>query len=78
MSFTKGLYFIFDPDMTGFSKNCHHIIKIAAEVLSPDGIQVNYVKFHYLVWPPGDITPIITQLTGILNGIVEKCHFMWL
>ena len=37
LSLTKGVYVIFDLNMTGLSKNWHHIIEISEEVLAPDG-----------------------------------------
>ena len=53
---------------------CHYIIQIAAEVLAPDGTCVNNGKFHSLVRPPGNIPPIITELTGTLNGDMDGCQ----
>ena len=71
VSITKGLYVIIDIETIELSKTCHHIIKIDVEFLTPYGTCVNNGKFNSLVKPTKNINPIITKLTGILNGDVE-------
>ena len=74
VSLTKGLYAVFDIKTEGLSKFCHHIINITAEVLALDRTRINNSKFHSLVRTPVNIPPIITELTGILNGDVADCQ----
>ena len=59
--------------MTGFSKKCHHIIKIAAGVLALGRTRFNHGHFHSLVRTPINIPPIITQLMSISNGDMAGC-----
>ena len=74
MSLAKGKYVFFNLETTGFSNIFHHIVKISAEVLAPNGTRIKNGKFQSLVRPPGNIPPIITQLTGITDSDVEDCQ----
>ncbi len=64
------IYIVFDLETTGFSKERHHIIEIACEMLYFDGTQVPSGKFSALVRPPYPIPYYIQQLTGIVDEMV--------
>ena len=66
------IYVIFDLETTGFSKDRHHIIEIAAKILGPDSTPVDNGTFHSLVRPPSPIPGMITELTGISNEDVAR------
>jgi DNA polymerase III epsilon subunit-like protein len=64
------LYVVFDLETTGFSKERHEIIEIAAQILAPDGRIVDDV-FKSFIKPHNPIPAIISELTGIRNEDVE-------
>ena len=66
------LYVIFDLETTGFSRDRHHVIEIAAKILAPDATPVENGTFHSFVRPPSPIPPMITELTGISNEQVAS------
>ena len=65
------LYIVFDIETTGFSKDRHHIIEIAAQTLAPNGEAIEGETFKSFVKPPTPIPPQISELTGITNRDVS-------
>lgn len=64
------LFVVFDLETTGFSKERHHIIEIACEILAGNGKRVSDAQFSALIRPPTPIPGFITELTGITNEMV--------
>ena len=74
VSFTKGIYVVFNIKTTGISNIWRYIIKNSATFFAPDETGVNIGNFHSLLRSPRKIPFIITKLTGILKGDVEYCQ----
>ena len=66
------LYVVFDLETTGFSKESHHIIEIAAQILAPNGAPIDNAAFQSYARPPTTIPAAITELTGISNQDVTN------
>ena len=68
----KCYYIIFDIETTGFSKNHHEIIQLAAKILDENGDLLFNSSFNSLVKPNNRINDTISTLTGITNKAVAS------
>jgi DNA polymerase III alpha subunit (gram-positive type) len=65
------LYFVFDLETTGRSRQRDKIIELAAVILDEDGIEIEDASFSQFVKPRNPIPPFITELTSITNDDVS-------
>jgi DNA polymerase III epsilon subunit-like protein len=70
----KALYVVFDLETTGRSRQRDEIIKVAAQILDPNGIPLEDAIFLELVKPNAAIPPFITELTSITNDSVSTAE----
>ena len=70
----KVLYVVFDLETTGRSRQHSEIIKLAAQILDPNGIPVEDAIFSELIKPNTPIPPLITELTTITNDMVSTAE----
>jgi DNA polymerase III epsilon subunit-like protein len=67
----KVLYVVFDLEITGRSPQRDKIIKVAAQILDPNGIPLEDATFLELVKPNAAILSFITELITITNENVS-------
>ena len=65
------VYVVIDLETTGFSRTLDHIIEIALEVLTYEGIAVEDGNYSSLVRPPRPVPNVVSQLTGISDDMVK-------
>ena len=65
-------YVVFDIETTGFSIQRNEIIQIAAKIIDNEGDELEDGSFSSLVKPKGQISHIISSLTGITNEDVKN------
>jgi DNA polymerase III alpha subunit (gram-positive type) len=71
LDWDKVLYVVFDLETTGRSQQQHKIIKLAAQILDPNGIPLEEAIFVEFVKPSWPIPLFITELTTITNDHVS-------
>ena len=74
VDFESILYVVLDLETTGRSRQRDEIIELAAQVLDPNGIQIEDAVFTQLVRPNLSIPAVITQLTTIDNDMVRTAE----
>lgn len=74
VDFETILYVVFDLETTGRIRHRDEIIELAAQVLDPNGIQIEEAVFTQLVRPKLPIPAFITELTTIDNDIVRTAE----
>jgi Transposase IS4 len=68
----RSIYFVFDIETPGFSKERNFIIEIASVAIDPHGNKVHGSTFSALIRPPTRIPDCIMELTGITNMMVDN------
>ena len=66
------MYVIFDLETTGFSREKHEIIEIAAAILTPSGAAMDDTTFQSYVKPTNSISATISSIRGITNNDVAE------
>ena len=77
IDFESCVYCVLDLETTGFSRFSNSIIEICAVLVDSNGVIANkeVATFSTLVKPIEKITPVITEITGISNEMVETAPY---
>ena len=73
-SLSHSIYVVLDLETTGFSRSRCHIIEIAAQILTSDGVLLEDGTYTSLIRPPTKIPGVIVDLTGITEQMVKDCR----